>query len=370
MERNSQRLLELFYCYASKDRALRDGLDKHLAGLRRSGLIITWYDGQILPGVSWEQSIEEHLDMADIILLLVSPDFISSDNCYSKEMMHAIERHDAKDACVIPILLRPVDWANTPFSQLQMLPSNARPITLWQNRDEAFEDVAKGIRQVVDELLRRQKPNGIVQGTSHLNRPNSNQSATSSQQPKEQELHTVSPNQEKASSGHIERQTLASSARSHTFIAAALHMMDDFIEMPPWSNQAEIRFSITNLTDKPLKLAKLVLYVDERKAIDKVRLKKEGASFREFTLFADVSDADEVDMLKGTKTQFVLDPRGTEAFCLSFAAPEGYRYTCQIYSRLDDLVSNEQLWIEGKSFQVEYPIRSIEVLRTRKGKKR
>jgi hypothetical protein len=173
----------------------------------------------------------------------------------------------------------------------------------------------------------------------------------------------------------VDRQKFVSlPTRTSSSIAATFHIMeDDFIEMPSWTNQTEIHFSITNLSNNPLKLAKLILHVTERKAIEKVRLKKGGAFFQEFDLFADVSNSDEADLLKGTKTQFVLDsqgPQGSQAFHLALATPEGYLCTCQLHSRLDDLVSNEQLWIESKSFQVEYPIRSIEVLRARKGKKR
>lgn len=153
MERKSPQPLEIFYCYARKDHALRDKLDAHLATLHRTGLITAWYDGEIVPGVAWEEEIKTHLNTADIILLLISPAFIQSDYCYSKEMKRALERHDAKEARVVPILLRPVEWAGTPFSLLQMLPSNARPVTRWPDRDEAFKDVAKGIHRAVNELL-------------------------------------------------------------------------------------------------------------------------------------------------------------------------------------------------------------------------
>jgi hypothetical protein len=145
--------ISLFYCYSHKDRTLRDKLDGHLSILRRTGLITAWYDGEILPGTSWEQEIEYQLNTAQIILLLVSVDFIQSDYCYSKEMKRAIARHSAKKACVIPVLLRPVDWTGAPFSSLQMLPSNATPVTNWSDLDEALTDVAEGIRRVVTELL-------------------------------------------------------------------------------------------------------------------------------------------------------------------------------------------------------------------------
>jgi hypothetical protein len=114
---------------------------------------MVWYDGDISHGTVWEKEIEAHLSIARIILLLVSPDFFFSGYCYSKEMRRAIERHHAKEARVISVLLRPTDWANTSFSSLQVLFSNAQPVTLWSDRDEAFEDVARGIRRVVNDLL-------------------------------------------------------------------------------------------------------------------------------------------------------------------------------------------------------------------------
>jgi hypothetical protein len=153
MEKGLMQPLEIFYCYAREDHALRNELDQHLTTLIRTGPVKAWYDGEIVPGVSWEEEIETHLNTADIILLLISQAFIKSDYCYSKEMEHALKRYHAGEARVVPILLRPVDWENTPFSKLQMLPSDAHPVTLWADRDEAFEDVAKGIRKVVCEVL-------------------------------------------------------------------------------------------------------------------------------------------------------------------------------------------------------------------------
>jgi hypothetical protein len=153
MEREPTQPLELFYCYAREDRALRDTLDKHLADLRRSGLIATWHDGEIIPGTPWEHEIETRLESAHVILLLVSADFMFSDYCYSKEMYDAIKRHYTGEARVVPILLRHTVYTNAPFSSLQMLPSDAVPVTSWSNLDEAFTNVAQGIGKVVNDLL-------------------------------------------------------------------------------------------------------------------------------------------------------------------------------------------------------------------------
>jgi len=134
---------------------LRNELDKHLGLLRNQGLIAQWYDRDISAGTEWAKQIDDHLNTADIILLLISPDFIASDYCYSIEMNRALERHELGDARVIPILLRPVDWKDAPFSKLQVLPQDAQPVTTWKNQDLAFEDIAKQIRKVVNELRRR-----------------------------------------------------------------------------------------------------------------------------------------------------------------------------------------------------------------------
>jgi TIR domain len=117
--------------------------------LKRLGRITEWYDRDIRAGVEWEREIGAQLDSADIVLLLVSSDFMYSDYCYSVEMQRALERHQRREAYVIPILLRPVDWDETPISQLQMLPSDRKPITQWSDRDEAFLEVEKGIRKMV-----------------------------------------------------------------------------------------------------------------------------------------------------------------------------------------------------------------------------
>jgi hypothetical protein len=153
MESHVSQPLNVFYCYSRKDHDLRDDLDKHLTDLHRSGLIKAWYDGEILPGASWEKEIETHLKTAQVILLLISADFIRSDYCYSKEMVHATERHEANEARVVPILLRSVDCPNAPFNHLQRLPSDNVPVTSWTNRDEALTNIAQGIRRVVDDLL-------------------------------------------------------------------------------------------------------------------------------------------------------------------------------------------------------------------------
>jgi hypothetical protein len=126
----------------------------HLALLQQQGLIAAWHDRKISAGTEWAHEIDTHLDAARIILLLISSSFLASKYCYSSEMARALQRHQAGIARVIPIILRPVDWESAPFSNLQVLPTDGRPITGrgWHNIDEAFTDVAQGIRKAVDEI--------------------------------------------------------------------------------------------------------------------------------------------------------------------------------------------------------------------------
>ena len=87
--------------------------------------------------------------------MLVSADFMASDYCYDVEMQRAMARHEAQEARVIPVILRPVDWQEAPFGKLQALPTDGKPITDWSNQDTAFVNVASGIRTVAQELTGR-----------------------------------------------------------------------------------------------------------------------------------------------------------------------------------------------------------------------
>src|SRR5947207_2671872 len=140
MSIESKGAIKIFYCYARKDKRLRDELERHLGVLKRSEQVTTWYDREIQPGMDWKREIDKHLNTSDIVLLLVSPDFVRSDYCYGIEMRQALERYQAGRVSVIPIILRPVDWRGTPIGTLQVLPAEGKPITTWRHRDEAFQD--------------------------------------------------------------------------------------------------------------------------------------------------------------------------------------------------------------------------------------
>lgn len=120
--------------------------------LKRQGVIDTWHDRRINAGKQIDQSISNHVDNDEIILLLVSSDFLASDYCYNIEMMRAMERHDAGEAVVIPVILRACDWRGAPFSKLNATPPDGKPITQWADIDEAFFQVAKAVREAASRI--------------------------------------------------------------------------------------------------------------------------------------------------------------------------------------------------------------------------
>ncbi len=148
---NTKRKIKVFISYSSKDESLLNEFEKHLGILARQGLIDIWHDRKIEAGSEWEKGIESNLDRADIILLLISADFMASDYFYGRELRRAMERHETQEARVIPVILRSTDWRASLVGNLSSLPTNSRPVTQWENRDEAFLSIIQGIRKVIAE---------------------------------------------------------------------------------------------------------------------------------------------------------------------------------------------------------------------------
>ncbi len=142
----------VFFSYSHKDEALRDQLEIQLSSLKRQGVIEVWHDRRIDAGQEFAKAIDQHVETDDIILLLVSPDFIASDYCYEKEMTRAMERHEAGSAVVIPVILRACDWHGTAFGKLNATPRDGKPVTQFADRDEAMLEIAKAVRAAADRL--------------------------------------------------------------------------------------------------------------------------------------------------------------------------------------------------------------------------
>jgi len=144
--------VRVFISYSHEDLDHRDELVKHMALLRRQGLIDLWDDRRIVPTEEWEPAIEAHLNSSDLIFLLISAEFIDSDYCYNKEMPRAMERQRAGEARVLPVFLCHCDWEEAPFAKLEGLPRGAVPITEHPDRHKAWKGVAQGVREVIATL--------------------------------------------------------------------------------------------------------------------------------------------------------------------------------------------------------------------------
>lgn len=145
--------LSLFISYSHKDESIKDDLVKHLSPLIHLGLIEEWHDRKITAGTEWDKVISENMEKSNIILLLVSIDFIASKYCYEIELERALEMHANNEAIVVPVVVRNCLWQHTPFSKLQTLPKDAKAINSWVDRDDAYTSVAESIRQIAEKLL-------------------------------------------------------------------------------------------------------------------------------------------------------------------------------------------------------------------------
>lgn len=153
--KRSSKPVTVFVSYSHADDDLRGELSKHLSTLTREGIINEWHDGAVIAGHDLTDEIVGHLNTADMILLLISSDYIASDFCWRVEVREAIARHKAGECRVIPIILRPVDWLSTSLRSLKALPRDGKPVTdshYWDSHDKAFVDIVRGVRAAVDEL--------------------------------------------------------------------------------------------------------------------------------------------------------------------------------------------------------------------------
>jgi hypothetical protein len=146
MKGEQQLAIEIFCFYAQEDKLFLRQLETHLKVLEQRGLILLWHDQQILPGTDWAETIDVHLKRASIILLLVSADFIAS---RSDEMRQVLELREAGEAHVIPIVIRPCCWDQSPIASLRPLPLDARPISMWASADEAWTEVTVGLQHAI-----------------------------------------------------------------------------------------------------------------------------------------------------------------------------------------------------------------------------
>ncbi|MGD9489196.1 MAG: toll/interleukin-1 receptor domain-containing protein [Calditrichaceae bacterium] len=162
-------MAKLFFSYSHKDEELRNELEIHLALLKRQGIITSWHDRRVTAGRDLDKTINAEIEAAQVILLLVSAHFLASDYCYEKEMKIALEKHNKKEAVVIPVILHPCDWHSSPFGFLRATPLDGKPVSMFGNLQEAFAIIAKDVRDAVNKLGSASKVNSDQKGTTLQN---------------------------------------------------------------------------------------------------------------------------------------------------------------------------------------------------------
>jgi hypothetical protein len=148
-------MINVFFSYSHADERLRNELEKHLSILKRQAVISTWHDRRIDAGSELHAEISSNLKNAQIVLLLVSADFLSSDYCYDVELKEALAMHERGDAVVIPVILRPCDWHSAPFGKLLATPLDGKPVEKFSSLDEAFLEITTAIKKVITNKISR-----------------------------------------------------------------------------------------------------------------------------------------------------------------------------------------------------------------------
>lgn len=154
MASEKRAVIKVFCSYSEEDRRFQEKLESHLTSLVREGSVLVWDKHKVRSGQEHQREIDAQLQQARLILLLISSNFISSDDCYAGDLMKALQRRHDDNVCVLPILLKPCTWDDLAFSNLQILPRNHVPVSLWRDKDEAFTHIVEEIKQVVKDLRR------------------------------------------------------------------------------------------------------------------------------------------------------------------------------------------------------------------------
>lgn len=143
--------MKAFISYSHKDEAALNRFHTHLALLKRDGQIEAWYDREILAGGKIDDEINNQLESCELFVPLVSPDFLASKYCYEREMTRALERHEAGEMHVVPIIIQPCDWISSPLMKLKALPKDGKPVSEWTNENNAYLDVVNELRRIIIE---------------------------------------------------------------------------------------------------------------------------------------------------------------------------------------------------------------------------
>ncbi len=149
------RPVKIFISYTQADESYKNELATQLKLLKMQGLVEAWSDQEILPGQEWDAEIKEHLNEAEVILFLVSTEFLVSDYVNDVEIKKALERYDKGEVIIIPIIIRPIDISSFEIGKFQGLPSKAKPVSQWDDKDNAWLDVSNGIKKVIQSAQKK-----------------------------------------------------------------------------------------------------------------------------------------------------------------------------------------------------------------------
>lgn len=156
-----EKEIKCFVSYSHKDKNMYDKFSVHLKNTARRYSIDEWYDGKIYPGEEVDKAISLNINKADIIFLLISPNYIASYYCFEKELSVAIKRHEKGECIVIPIIIKKFDSGKYPFSKLKYVPTDGRPVSSFRPHDDGFVDAFKGINSLLDKFIPKKKKDSL-----------------------------------------------------------------------------------------------------------------------------------------------------------------------------------------------------------------
>lgn len=141
-------MIKVFISYAHADESYKEELEKRLALLKHNGTIESWNGKEILPEIEWDKEIKRQIQESQMILLLISNDFLVSDYINDIEIKLALDRYRKGEVIIVPIIIRPNAFSDFEIGKFQVLPKDGRPVSTWENQDEAWEDIISHLNRV------------------------------------------------------------------------------------------------------------------------------------------------------------------------------------------------------------------------------
>ena len=165
MSNSTSNPVKVFFSYCHRDESFKEGLEEHMAQLRREEKLATWSDRELIPGEDWDETIKENLLTSDVVLFLVSSSFIASHACWDVEVTEILKRRDQGGKVeLVPVILRPCEWHESILGKFQGLPKDGKAVSTWEDRDEAYLNIVKGIRALLKSFQSKKKEEGSAEG--------------------------------------------------------------------------------------------------------------------------------------------------------------------------------------------------------------